>query len=253
MKKHTLILLTIAVASGLPLHANDSTNRDHILAEARAGRGAAVESSLEALAANAPPDADALSELGSLRMEQRRAKDAVELLQKAAELAPNRAEVHSRLGSALSARMPELSFMHSAMTAGRMLEAFKRSVELDSDHIPGRIGLMRYYAQAPAIAGGSFTKAEEQGREVAKRNPYLGEVEFGVLRETQGKQEEALGHFQKALELRPDSVPAMIRLARVLARLGRNEEATIVYQRAIAADPANEAAAKGLAELGQQG
>ena len=57
--------------------------------------------------------------------------------------------------------MGEVNFMQQGMLAGRMLAAFKRSVEIDPDHLPGYIGLSRYYQSAPAIAGGSMEKAIE--------------------------------------------------------------------------------------------
>src|SRR6266567_3974433 len=64
--------------------------------------------------------------------------------------APNRAEYQSNLGRILGQRTGEVSFIKQALLAGQMFGAFKKSVELDPNHIPGYIGLARYYTNAPA-------------------------------------------------------------------------------------------------------
>ena len=58
---------------------------------------------------------------------------------------------------------------------------------------------------------------------------------------------EALPHFFKAVELSPGSAAALSDLGGALAQAGRTREAAEHLRRALAIDPANEAARQNLA------
>jgi len=53
----------------------------------------------------------------------------------------------------------------------------------------------------------------------------------------QGRFDEAIGHYQKALEIRPDFVEAHFNLGNVLADQGRFDEAIGRYQKALKIRP----------------
>jgi Flp pilus assembly protein TadD len=197
--------------------------------------------------ATARPAACAL--LGDVRLRQKRTKEAVELFDRAAQLDPKNASFQSRLGVALSQRMNEVNFMQQGMLAGRMLGAFKRSIELDPDHVPGYIGLARYYAHAPAIAGGDMETAVKYAGEAQKRDRFSGTLELGFLAEQQDQFGAALKDFEEALQLHPGQAWLEETTAKVLVRLNRPAEARVRLEKALALEPGRESARRALAGL----
>ena len=144
-------------------------------------------------------------------------KDAISLLEKAIELDPENASLHTRLAGAFVKRIDEVNFMMKGMIAGQMLKAYQTSVEVDPDHLEGYIGLCRYYLNAPPIAGGSADKAEIYAKEVHARLPWLGEVELALVAEKRGDAIKAAEHFRTALTEQPHHGEALAGLKRVTA------------------------------------
>jgi Flp pilus assembly protein TadD len=66
---------------------------------------------------------------------------------------------------------------------------------------------------------------------------FLAESNLGVALETQGKTEEAITHYRKAIAIRPTYVDARYNLAVALARLGRTDEAIASYRKTLEYDP----------------
>ena len=69
--------------------------------------------------------------------------------------------LHSVLLSPLPYAAPQSLVGFEAVNRPRGISQASLSVEIDPDHLPGYIGLSRYYQSAPAIAGGSMEKAIE--------------------------------------------------------------------------------------------
>lgn len=145
------------------------------------------------------------------------AKTAIQLYEKAIAANPDDATLQTDYANALAVRINEVNFMAKGMIAGKMLKAYKRSVEIDPDHIVGWIGQCRYYLNAPPIAGGSADKAENFANEVMARVPFLGHVELGLVAEKRGDIPKAAEHFQAALDLMPEHREALAGLKRVTA------------------------------------
>jgi tetratricopeptide (TPR) repeat protein len=145
------------------------------------------------------------------------AKGAIKLYEKAIEADPNDPALMTDYANALTVRVGQVNFMAQGMIASKMLKAYKRSVEIDPNHVTGWIGQCRYYLNAPAIAGGSADKAEKYANEVMARVPFLGHVELGLVAEKRGDKTKAAEHFQAALDLMPDHGEAIAGLQRVTA------------------------------------
>jgi tetratricopeptide (TPR) repeat protein len=75
--------------------------------------------------------------------------------------------------------------------------------------------------------------------------PYL----LGYLAHGEGRLEEAVGFYEKALAIVPGVPPALIRLASVYAELGNADKAEWLYGEALRANPTSAAAEAGLGEL----
>lgn len=204
---------------------------------------------LTTLAPAQTPDAAALNQLSIERLQQKDAKGAADYAEQATKADATRPEYFSQLGIALSQRMNDANFMQKAMLAGKLKKAFEKSVELDSNHIPGLIGLSRFYANAPEIAGGSLEKAAEFATRVQQLNPFLGEVELGRVAEKGESYADALTHYEAAAKLKPDNAGLQYACGQQLVRLDRRNEARARFTAALRLNPEFEAAKKALAEL----
>jgi len=197
----------------------------------------------------APVDAAALHKQSIASIQQKKAKEAVEFAEQAAKADPTKPEYFSQLGIALSQRMNEVNFIQMAGLSSKLKKAFEKSIELDPNHVPGLIGLVRFYAGAPEIAGGSLVKAAEFATRVQKIDPFLGTIELARVCEKDEKFAEALAHYEAAALLKPEHAGMQNACGRMLAKLGRKDEARARFEAALKLNPELEAAKKGLAEL----
>jgi len=196
-----------------------------------------------------PPDAAALHQRGIELLQQKNAKEAVECAEQATKADPTKPEYFSQLGIALSQRINEVNFMQIPAISSKMRKAFEKSVALDPNHIAGLIGLTRFYANAPEIAGGSLEKAAEFAQRVQKIDPFLGATELGRVAEKGEDLPAALTHYEAACQLKPDSAGAHNACGRVLAALGRKDDARTHLEAALKLNPELESAKKALAAL----
>ncbi len=236
---HIRALGALLLTSAALLHGQEpaSLDRATALAEARAGKWERSEPALEALAATAPADAEVCAQLALRRLEEKRNKEAVALAERAAEAAPANAALHSLLGRAYGARIGELAFIQQGFVAPKMLRAFKRSVELDPDHVPGLIGLANYYRFSPAIAGGSTEKADEYAAQVEKLLPCDGAIIRAQIREQRENWKEAVGFYRTALAVRPQDPWLHSQLGAALVKDGQTAEARVAYDAALRIQP----------------
>jgi Flp pilus assembly protein TadD len=212
---------------------------------------ASVASAQTPPAPSTPADAVALNQQSIESLQQKKAKEAVEFAERATLADPTKAEYFSQLGVAISQRMNEVNFMQMAALSGKLKKAFEKSVALDPNHVPGLIGLARFYTNAPEIAGGSLTKAAEYATRLQKVDPFLGTIELARISERDEKFADALAQYEAAAKLKPEHAGMQNACGRMLAKLGRKDEARARFQAALKLNPELEAAKKGLAELDQ--
>jgi tetratricopeptide (TPR) repeat protein len=201
--------------------------------------------------ATAPADAAALHKQSIESLQQKKAKEAVAFAEQATQADPANPVYFSQLGVALSARMNEVNFIQMAGLSSKLKKAFEKSVELDPNHVPGLIGLSRFYTNAPEIAGGSLAKAAEFAARVQKIDPFLGAIELGNIANKDEKYAEALAHYEAAATLKPTHAGVLAGCGRVLVKLGRKDEARTRFEAALKLNPELESAKKALADLDQ--
>ena len=102
--------------------------------------------------------------------------DAIEHGEKAVELEDKNAEYHFDLGIMYAEDARDASFFRAPFIAGDIKEQFERTIELDPDHLQGRIGFAQFYLQAPGIAGGDVDKALEQSEIVLTMDERQGRI-----------------------------------------------------------------------------
>lgn len=96
-----------------------------------------------------------------------------------------------------------------------------------------------------------YAAAEGEWRAVARLIPHSARPysEIGKLQQQQGRTQEAIGAFTRALEVNPDHAEAQVGLGTLCAQQGRRSEAIRHYREALRLDPTRTEATEGLARL----
>lgn len=105
---------------------------------------------------------------------------AVEAFEQAVKQSPNNADYYYWLGAANIGALDKASFFQKATFAFDAKSNLLKAIDLDPKHVSARVTLANYYIQAPAIAGGSYSKALEQAEELKKIDLFKG-VEIEAL------------------------------------------------------------------------
>jgi tetratricopeptide (TPR) repeat protein len=118
---------------------------------------------------------------------------------------------------------------------------FKQAIALDPNFALAYAGLAQAYLDLyRANKNPEFvTEAVASGTRAAQLNDRVGgvHVTLGEIASATGKYEDAVGEFQKGLELEPKSSSAFSGLARAYEALGRLDDAEATYKKAIALKP----------------
>jgi Flp pilus assembly protein TadD len=244
-----MFALAVLLLSCSAAQAQTGSALDEARAALKAGDAAKAAALLAPLTGADARDAAAFHLLSQVRLAQRQTAEAVASAEKATALDATKPAYFSQLGVALSQRMGEVGFMQKAALSGKLRKAFAKAVELDPNEVNSLIGLARFYAGAPEIAGGSIEKAREFAQRVQKLDAFLGAVELGNVADRDENCAEALGHYEAAAQLKPAHAGAQMLCGRMLAKLGRKDEARARFEAALKLNPALESAKNALAEL----
>lgn len=249
-QKLSVLTLVAVLSLGALARAQTSPAIDQAAAALKAGNLPKAAAILEPLTGADSKDAAAFHLLSQVRLAQKNTQGAVEQAEKATSLDGTKADYFSQLGVALGHRMGEVGFMQQGMMAGKLKGAFAKAVALNPNDISGLMGLARYYSAAPAIAGGSVEKAREYAVRLQQVEPYLGALELGQIAANDEAFAVALEHYEAAAKLKPDSASAQHQCGRMLAKLGRKDEARARFEAALARNANFQPAQKSLLELG---
>ncbi len=171
-----------------------------------------------------PDNAEAHQLLGIAYAWKGQLKDALEEFKTTVKLAPNRSDAHMNLGSTYAA-------------SGNLDDAlfhFRKAVELDPNH-----PLYQYQLASLLEVLGRDGQAEEHFKRALRQYPYYEEamLALGALYEKMSKNTNAEIYYKKALKLKPGDSVARVRLANLLARENRKDEAVEVMSRAFVISP----------------
>jgi tetratricopeptide (TPR) repeat protein len=205
----------------------------------RAGNHAGAESLAQQVLASASAEAtglqaDALSLLASIGRNRGQLAEALQYLERAAELRPNDVNLHNELGMTLARQ-------------GRLIEAqerFRRVLHLvpQSPVALNNLGIVLKDA-------GRLDEAVDCFRQALRLGPawpeLLGNLSNALRR--QGNYDEALFTIQQAIRLRPDSPQMHNTLGRVLADQKKLDEAAACFHRAVSLRPSYAEALSNLA------
>jgi tetratricopeptide (TPR) repeat protein len=125
-------------------------------------------------------DPDNLELLGQAYVGLKEFKKAIDVLDKAAGIAPTRSMIHVWLGRAWGHRAEGNKLM-ALSWARKAKEAFEKAVALDNKNIDALDDLFEYYVNAPAIVGGGLDKAEQVAKKIAQVDPDKGQRLMTVI------------------------------------------------------------------------
>ncbi len=111
-----------------------------------------------------------LFEKGMSLFNEQRFKEAISFFEKAAEAEDSIAEHHYWVGASCIEALQTANLFQKATLSYQARSSLLKALELDSTHVLARVRLANYYIQAPAIAGGSYTKAMEQAEALEPYN-----------------------------------------------------------------------------------
>lgn len=220
-----------------------------------------------------PPDPDLGKQCSLFLMEAYhklgRLDEALDLGRKMVAADPGDADLlysvyrlHSELGSRAVADL-----FRVAPGSARLHQVTAEMLESQGDHIQAADQYRRAVRKDPALPGIRRALAvailnasgEEQARAEARHELELelqsNPADFHAIRElgeidwTEGRFEEALARFTRALDLHPEFVEALIGLGKVATRLGDMEAALPALERAASLAPENETARYRLSQL----
>lgn len=192
----------------------------------RAGRFDAAIEHLHRAVEIQPSNAAYLINLGTAFAGQKRLDDAISCFRRALELTPEIADAHNNLGVALQQQ-------------GQLDEAvasYRRALELRPEFADAHKNL------ANALSTVAATRAP-----IEKAVGYF--IDSGIELRIQGKVDEAIACYRRALEQNPGSMEAHYNLGEALQAQGKLDSAAASYRRALELSPDYSAAHNNLGNV----
>ena len=164
---------------------------------------------------------------------------AIDLAEKAVAADPKNPRYHMRLADALSEEAVRASKLRQLGFAHRIKKEIETTLALDPRNLEGMRWLMQYNLQAPALFGGDKTKARAIPDQMMKVDPVEGFFAQIELARFDKQNDRVEGLYRKAVEARPSSYEAQLRLGGYCAFLDikKFEEAESHAREALRIDP----------------
>jgi tetratricopeptide (TPR) repeat protein len=178
----------------------------------------------EKIVTDEPQNAEAHFYLGVLAEKRHETDEAIQHLEQAIQLEPDRSEYFTELGGAYGSAAKRAGLLEKIGWAKKCAAALEKAVQLDPDNLTARNGLISFYREAPTFAGGGISKAYEQAEEIRKRNPAMGAAVLGQLYLADKKLDQAFEVYEAILRENPDDYAALFAIGRAAAQTGMHVE-----------------------------
>lgn len=239
-------LFSLLLALALPAWLAAASPLEESAALIKEGKFLAAERLIEPLATGKRPEAEALFQLSQVRAAQHQLPEAVKLAERALKLESGHAAYHAQLGSALWQQSQDRG---SFIDADRIRKEFERALALDANHVPALLGLARFHLSSIAGKHTSVKKARDYATRAAELDPVLGSIELGDIAARSLDLAGALAHYQRAIAANPKNEAAQFSCGMALMQLKRRDEARVHFQTALKLRPGYEPAKQGLEAL----
>lgn len=167
---------------------------------------------LEKKVAAEPKNAEALAELANVKLIFKDIDGATALAEKAVSMNPNSARAHAVLADCYGSKAEgDVGMFQGLRLAHSFKDEADKALALDPNNLDTLHNLVQFYLDAPGIAGGSKSKANETADKMVSINRskgYLTKAEIAV-HEKQTDGLESL--YLKATEADPKSYDALVR------------------------------------------
>jgi tetratricopeptide (TPR) repeat protein len=188
-----------------------------------------------------PSDAEALFWLSGIYDAFGDFDRAVDYARRATEASPGSSEYHCQYADALGDKALKSGVLGGGIPLARqMRHELDLSLQLDPHNLRCLQESMGLYEQAPAIVGGSKSKAREMLQQIYQIDPAHGaRAEAALLQMQKRPLPEIEAHLRHAVQLNPHLYRALIDLTSILDSDGYRHyaEAEHFARQAIAADP----------------
>jgi tetratricopeptide (TPR) repeat protein len=184
------------------------------------GSYSAAQMRFEEIARARPDDPEIDLYRGRLALWFDDAAAGLAFLQKAVQAAPDDARMQNAFGDACGLTARHSGFFSKYGWARKCLAAYARAVALEPGNTDYRLSLLRYYVEAPAIAGGGIAKAYAEAAEIKKHDAADGRIAFATVYLTEEKFDQAFGEFDELLQRTPDDFFALYQIGRCAALSG---------------------------------
>jgi tetratricopeptide (TPR) repeat protein len=202
-------------------------------------RAVVAVAGLAATSLVAPPlSAQSLYEQARAAQQRNQLDSAYELIQRAAEAEPNRAEVQALLGDMACSKAGRVGGLGAFGPARTCKAAYSRAVELAPDSLSYLESLAQYLSQAPGIAGGDRDSALGLARHIQRLDDVRGTfLMAGLLwRGNEAEKARADSLVDASGRSRAGDRANEHRVAAYWASTNRPERALVVYERLVAGD-----------------
>ena len=223
MNSRRLLLLLVAAFMLPAARARaDSPALEAAIDLFKAKRVPEAREQLATIVAREPQNITALWYLGQAELKTQHREAAVTTLAKAVDLDPKNHQLLACYGNACLLRATELGVSLSSIGfAHRGRDALEQAVKLAPDVVGYREGLVQFYTRAPALAGGSLSRAYAHIDEITRINPARGAVIKANVLCSEKRYDEALSVCQEILRNQPDTYLALYTLGRIASETGR--------------------------------
>lgn len=187
----------------------------------KAGRVPEARPILEKLVETTPRDVQARLYLARSLSLMHERDAAIDLLADTLKLAPDDHVVLAEYGGACLHRAGELGTgLRALMLARKGRNALETAAGMQPDSVVYHEGLVDFYRQAPAIAGGSLTKARQHAEAVARLDPVRGKLLLASLAAQEDDPAGALAICREVIAAQPDHYLALYTFGRAATDTG---------------------------------
>lgn len=172
-------LIPALLASAIALIATQAASAHEYDGLMKAKKYAEAEKAANAKLSTDANNADALlvkAELILVEGKTEKLDEAAKYAELCVSTHPQLSECHEMLGNVLGTKALSGGMLAAMSYAGKIRDAYIKAVELDPKNYNARSSLLQYYLQAPAIAGGGKSKAQNLVIETAKVNSAAGNL-----------------------------------------------------------------------------